>query len=92
MRTISWAISAGVPVKSTCPVAIAALGMVCTWAEMSDWANVLPPAALMSSSPWVPSSFPRQDDGNRLILALVSQRLKKNVNTFVGPRCSPFGR
>ncbi len=54
MRPISRAISSGGSTKSTQPLATALRGMLSCWA-VSSWAKVIPPSALISSSPSVPS-------------------------------------
>jgi hypothetical protein len=50
LRAISLAISSGGSTKSTQPAAMALRGKLSCWA-VSFWANVIPPAALISSSP-----------------------------------------
>ena len=54
MRPSSFAISSGGSTKSTAPVAIALRGMPCCSA-VASWAKVIPPAALISWMPSVPS-------------------------------------
>ena len=51
----SAAIWAGGSVKSTHPDAMALAGMLENWADAGSCANVMPPSALMASSPRVPS-------------------------------------
>ena len=49
------AISSGGRTRSIAPLAIALCGMPACWADCSSWANVRPPAALISEMPSVPS-------------------------------------
>ena len=54
MRTISRAIPSGGSTKSTQPEAMALCGIPSCWA-VASWAKVMPPSALIASSPRVPS-------------------------------------
>ena len=49
------AICSGGNTKSTCPVAIADIGIQLNIAVFSSWANVNPPTALIAVKPKVPS-------------------------------------
>ncbi len=82
MRAISSAISAGASTKSTLPEATALRGMELCWA-LSFCAKVMPPSALIASSPSVPSDMAPE---STTPMALCPQCFAREVKNKSMPR------